>query len=201
VTSETIGRPNQRRRTRKDLLEAAARLMKVGRMPSLEEVAEEALVSRATAYRYFTSVDALLREATIDVAMPEPDAVLEGDGSGDPVARLQRVDHALHGFILANEPTLRLMLAHAIEQNARVNGEAEPRRQNRRMPMIEAALEPSRKDFRPTDYQTLIRALALVIGSEAMIVCKDVLQLNEAETQKVKSFAIGALVDAARKRS
>ncbi|RYF89895.1 MAG: TetR/AcrR family transcriptional regulator, partial [Caulobacteraceae bacterium] len=50
-----IGRSNQRRRTRKDLLEAAARLMKRGAKPSLEEIAEEAMVSRATAYRYFTN--------------------------------------------------------------------------------------------------------------------------------------------------
>ena len=58
--ADTAGRPNQRRRTRKDLLDAATRLMRQGRKPSLEEVAEEALVSRATAYRYFASIDALL---------------------------------------------------------------------------------------------------------------------------------------------
>ncbi|HYN45985.1 MAG TPA: TetR family transcriptional regulator, partial [Allosphingosinicella sp.] len=48
-----LGRPNQKSRTRKDLLRAAAQLMKVGRSPTLEEVAQEAEVSRATAYRYF----------------------------------------------------------------------------------------------------------------------------------------------------
>ena len=42
-------RQNQRYRTRKDLLDAAARLLKAGRSPSLEEVAAEAKVSRATA--------------------------------------------------------------------------------------------------------------------------------------------------------
>ena len=67
----STGRPNQRRRTRKDLLQAASRLMKQGRQPSLEEIAEEALVSRATAYRYFPSVEALLLEASFDVAIPE----------------------------------------------------------------------------------------------------------------------------------
>ena len=75
--TEATGRPNQRRRTRKDLLHAAARLMKNGRVPTIEEVAEEALVSRATAYRYFPSVEALVREATLDVAMPRPDEVLD----------------------------------------------------------------------------------------------------------------------------
>ena len=58
--------PNQRRRTRKDLLQAAARLMKQGRKPNLEDIAAEALVSRATAYRYFPSVEALLVEASLD---------------------------------------------------------------------------------------------------------------------------------------
>ena len=56
--AERNGRPNQKTRTRKDLLQAAARLMKQGGPPTLEEVAEEALVSRATAYRYFPSVEA-----------------------------------------------------------------------------------------------------------------------------------------------
>ena len=73
------GRPNQSTRTRKDLLEAALALMKQGRSPTLEEIAEEALVSRATAYRYFPSVEALLVEASFDVAVPEADELFGGD--------------------------------------------------------------------------------------------------------------------------
>ncbi|MFN3628321.1 MAG: TetR family transcriptional regulator, partial [Parvibaculum sp.] len=53
MSGRSEARANQKRRTRKDLLQAAARLLKEGRNPSLEEIAEEALVSRATAYRYF----------------------------------------------------------------------------------------------------------------------------------------------------
>jgi AcrR family transcriptional regulator len=44
--------------------------MKQGRKPSLEEIAEEALISRATAYRYFPRVEALLLEASLDVVTP-----------------------------------------------------------------------------------------------------------------------------------
>jgi hypothetical protein len=108
--TEMAGRPNQRTRTRKDLLQAASRLMKQGRQPSLEDVAEEALVSRATAYRYFSSVEALLVEAPFDVGVPEPDDLVGGDASHDPIARVQRVDTALHDMILANEAPLRMML-------------------------------------------------------------------------------------------
>lgn len=198
--ADTTGRPNQRRRTRKDLLQAAARLMKQGRKPRLEEIAEEALVSRATAYRYFPDVDALLVEASFDIDTPEAGTLFRDGAPQDPVARLERVDSALHEMILANEPALRTMLARSVERGIGRDGDAGlPARQNRRTPLIEAALEPARRQFRPAALQTLTRALALVIGTEAMVVFKDVLQLDDAEARKVKRWAIRALVEAARK--
>ena len=198
--AETTGRPNQRRRTRKDLLRAASRLMKQGRKPSLEEIAEEALVSRATAYRYFPGMEALLLEASLDVAVPEPDALFRDGSSDDPVSRLERVDAALHDMILANEAPLRMMLVHSLQRD--LGGEEDggfPARQNRRTPLIEAALEPARKQFKPAALDTLSKALALVIGTEAMVVFKDVLQLDDQGARKVKRWAIRALVEAARK--
>lgn len=195
-----MGRPNQRTRTRKDLLQAASRLMKQGRTPTLEEVAEEALVSRATAYRYFPSIEAVLVEAPLDVAVPEPEELFRDEASRDPVERLQRADTALHDMILANEPLLRAMLAHALQQGIQSdeNGNV-PRRQNRRTPLIEAALAPARGQFKPGDFKLLTTALALIMGTEAAIVTNDVLQLDDAEARKVKRWAIRALVEAARK--
>lgn len=199
---ERMGRPNQRTRTRKDLLQAASRLMKQGRTPTLEEVAEEALVSRATAYRYFPSIEALLVEASVDVAVPEPGELFRDEVSRDPVERLQRADTALHDMILANEPLLRAMLAHTLQQGIQSdkNGNL-PRRQNRRTPLIEAALAPARGQFKPGDLKVLTTALALIMGTEAAIVTNDVLQLDDAEARKVKRWAIRALVEAARKPS
>lgn len=197
MDTATTGRANQRRRTRKDLLEAATRLVKQGRTPSLEEIAEAAMVSRATAYRYFPRLDALLLEAALDVAVPDPALVLADVPQDDPVARVERIDEALHTMILDNEVQLRMMLA----QSLRRPGEDEdlPARQNRRSPLIEAALAPTRRQFRPAALKRLSQALALVVGTEAMVVFKDVLQLDDAEARKVKRWAIRALVEAARK--
>jgi AcrR family transcriptional regulator len=195
------GRQNQRQRTRKDLLLAASRLMSGGRQPSLDEVATEALVSRATAYRYFPSADALLLEASLDMAAPQAGDLFPPGSPDDPVARVERVDQAFHDMILANEAPLRMMLAHSLQRRAR--GDADtgiPARQNRRTPLIEAALEPSRQQFRPAALKNLIRALALVVGTESMVVFKDVLQLDDAEARKVKRWAIRALVEAAARQ-
>ena len=193
-------RPNQKRRTRKDLLTAAARLMQQGRKPTLEQVAEEAMVSRATAYRYFPGIEALLVEAALDVAVPRPEDLFRGGkGPADPVARLEQVEGALHDMIGANEASLRLMLMQSLQRGLFGTADDVPPRQNRRTPLIEAALDPARGGFRPAVLKTLVRALALVIGTESMVVCKDVLQIDDAEARKVRRFAIRALVEAARR--
>lgn len=174
--------------------------MKQGRKPTLDEVAAEALVSRATAYRYFPSIEALLVEAPLDGAVPEPEDLLRGAPMDDPIARIERVDAMLDGMIRENETPLRMMLAQSMHRAVRGEADAElPPRQNRRTPLIEAALAPVRDQFKPAAFKNLTRALALVLGTESMVVFKDVLQLDEAEARKVRRWAIRALVEAARK--
>lgn len=190
------GRTNQKRRTRKDLLLAASRLMSQGKKPSLEEIAEEAFVSRATAYRYFPNVDALLLEAALDVATPDPEAVFADEESGDPAKRLLLADRALQKMVRENEPQLRMMLAKSLE--ASIGGDKDvPPRQNRRVPLIEAALAPARKGMKPGTCKTLTQALAILFGTEAMIVCKDVLQIGEKEADRVRHWAMLALLEKA----
>lgn len=190
------GRPNQRKRTRKAILEAAARLASEGRTLTLEEVAEEALVSRATAYRYFPSVEALLVEAGLHMAFPDA-AKLFADGSRDPAERIARAERAVHDMILTSEPAMRMMLAHSVTQTR--DGEGVMVRQNRRTPLIEAALAPARDKLAPATFERLSQALALVIGTEAMIVCKDVLGIDADEAETVKLWAIDALLRATLK--
>lgn len=170
-------------------------------MPTLEDVAAEALVARATAYRYFPSVEALLREAALDIAAPEPATLFDASAPTDPVARAQRVDTALHDMVCANESALRLMLAHALERSAAgEEASSVPLRQNRRAALIDAALEPLTKTLAPAARDRLAKALGLLVGTEAFIACKDVLQLDDAEARAVKAWAIGTLVEAAVKQ-
>jgi AcrR family transcriptional regulator len=192
------GRPNQKSRTRKDLLRAAARLMKDGKNPSLEEIAEEALVSRATAYRYFSGVEALLVEAALDVAMPD-ESFFAGDDASDPVERLLRADEAVAAVVRENEAALRAMLVHSLQRGT--DGSGLPTRQNRRTPLIEQALAPARATMASADYTRLARALALVVGTESMIVFKDVLAIGDDEAAAIRAWMIRSLTEAALSNS
>lgn len=195
-------RSNQRHRTRQDLLNAAVRLLKQGASPTMDDVAAEARVSRATAYRYFPSLDALLVEAPLGITVPSPEALFAGERSTDPEQRIDKAGMAMHEMVYGNETQLRRLLANSLQLTAgQRKGDAIPVRQNRRTPLIEAALAPARGRLTKTAYDRLCAALAVYLGPESMVVFRDVLQLDEAEARKVKSWAVRALVRAALRES
>jgi AcrR family transcriptional regulator len=183
----------QRARTRKAIVRAAARLLERGDRPSLDDVAEEAGVSRATAYRYFPGLDALLSEAAVDALVPDPEALFGADSPADPAARLALVDETFERACREREMPLRLMLARSLERSVQPGGDETPLRQNRRAPMIEQALEPLDGRYRPE----LVPALAMIVGTEGMIALKDVVGLDDSQARAVRRWAIDALLDAA----
>jgi AcrR family transcriptional regulator len=82
------GRANQKLRTRTAIAAAATDLMRAGRDITMLEVARAALVSEATAYRYFPDLASLLREA-MEGQMPTPaEARAAIADSDDPVERV-----------------------------------------------------------------------------------------------------------------
>lgn len=164
----------------------------------MDDVAESAMVSRATAYRYFPSIEALLVEAPLDGQTPEPGALFDGDASVDAVARVDKAEAALHEMVYRNETPLRLMLAASVERIARAGGGDDvPMRQNRRTGLIEAALAPARDRLSDEAYGRLCAALALMFGIEALVVFRDVLGVDAATAREVKSWAARTLVQAA----
>lgn len=194
-------RKNQRLRTRKDLLRATSELLREGRQPTMDEIAGRAMVSRATAYRYFPRLESLLLEAPLDGAAPTPESVFGPDAPADPEDRIDHAEAAFHSMTYRNERQLRLSLAQTLTAE-RAPGEEPPAplRQNRRTELIQAALAPAREQFDDETYEKLCASLALVFGPESMIVFRDVRPLTEARAREVKSWAVRSLVRAALKR-
>src|SRR6516164_10516299 len=88
VTREAGGRANQKTRTRRAIVDACRELVRTGSDVTMPEVANLALVSEATAYRYFPDLVSLLGE-TIDGLWPSPAEALQPVASSlDPVERV-----------------------------------------------------------------------------------------------------------------
>lgn len=191
------GRSNQKARTRQAIVRAAGALLARGTRPTLEEIAAEAHVSRATAYRYFPGLDALLSEAAVDLLVPQEEELLGPDAPGDPFERLALVDDAFDHACRSREVPLRLMLARILESSVS-RGEGEPPlRQNRRTPLIRLALAPLEARLGRPRLERLVQALAMVVGTEGFLALKDVAGLDAEEAREVRRWTIDALVAAA----
>lgn len=165
----------------------------------MEQIAGEASVSRATAYRYFPNVESLLVEAPIDELVPPADHLFSGpEAPSDPVERVLRVESLLHGVSYRNQTPLRLMMAASLQRAAHPpEASAVPVRQNRRTPLLHAALAPVRTRMSKRTYEQLCASLAVFCGPESMVVFQDVLGISERAAQQAKRWAVKALVQAA----
>jgi AcrR family transcriptional regulator len=190
-------RANQKARTRQAIVRAAGALLAKGAKPSFDEIAEAARVSRATTYRYFPGLDALLSEAAVDLMVPEAEDLFAAGAPNDPFERLALVDDTFDRACREQEVPLRLMLARILERSiGRAPGDP-PLRQNRRVPLLEQALAPFEPRLGRARTTRLAQALAMVVGTEGFLALGDVVGLSESEAREVRRWAIDALVAAA----
>lgn len=187
------GRTNQKRRTRQALLDAGARLLSEGRSPSLAEVAEAAFVSRTTAYRYFPSIEALLGEAFFEQAIPTAEQLFAGPVE-EPLERVLRVEERLNEILFAQEVSTHVVVRNTIDAWLASAPDDRPVRPGRRLHLVDAALEPLADELEPKVLRRLRHALALAIGTEAVLVTRDVCGLEVDEAREVTRWACEALV-------
>jgi AcrR family transcriptional regulator len=191
------GRVNQKLRTRRALIDAATQLLARGSTPTLEQVAEAALVSRATAYRYFKSADEIVSEALLAGRVKSSAQVL-GGLSRDPVERLLAVEAAVNGVLMGDERAVHMMVRAQMDGWLRAQ-EGEPAQRNgRRLPLIDDALANGEGGLPPATLRRLRNAAALVIGCEAVISLRDTCGLSRTEARRTAQWAVRALVSQAR---
>ena len=193
------GRVNQKRRTWAALVAAAAELLRRGKVPTIAEVADAALVSRATAYRYFPTQDLLLAAAAVDLVAKEQTARLlqRAAEPADPEERVDAVVRADHAMTLAHEAAFRTYLSATLARRTPDDPARVPRRPGNRLRWFAEALAPIREQLDPTTFRRLLSALSLCVGIESIIVTRDVCALEPAEAEEVKRWAAQALLQAA----
>lgn len=191
------GRSNQKLRTRRALLDAAHHLVSEGHRPTLAGVAEKALVSRATAYRYFPNLDALLLEVLLDRKVATPEQILENAKGEDAAERAALVHDFLHQLVAENEQQFRLFLKASMEQWLDFSKDSDtPLRSARRIPMLNLALEPERGKLDDETFEKLLYALSAMVSIESFIALTDVCQIEPERGREIMRWAIKLLIKA-----
>jgi hypothetical protein len=151
----------------------------------MPDAADRALVSVATAYRYFSSAEELWWEASRATAfqgpMAEADQRVEEAGN-DPQARVEAVIRTIGFRMLDDQMPYRQMTRAALEQWFRQadvpDSERVPIREGRRNEQIRNAIKPLRDELPQKDVDRIAHTLALVISSEAVIALCDAVGLD-----------------------
>jgi AcrR family transcriptional regulator len=186
------GRANQKRRTRQALIDAALALRDDGRNPSFAEVAERALVSRATAYRYFASIEALISETAADRGMQPLESFWRpGD---DPVEGIGRAAIEVNKLLLGDEVGLHVMERSFMTVWLESASRETPLRPGRRMKYIEPIVDSLKDLLPPAARKRLKQALSIVMGTEALIAVRDISRASPAETLDTTAWAARSLV-------
>jgi AcrR family transcriptional regulator len=180
------------------MLETAVALMQKGQTPSVSDVAEAAEVSRATAYRYFSSQAALVH-AVVDAGLGP---ILEWQSaSADPEARVRDLLAISMPRILEFEATFKASLKLSLEQWARRQagtlGSEPPFKRGHRVDVLQAAIAPLRETLTEPQFLRLAQSLSLTYGLEVLLVLKDIWGLSFEEAQSVAQWTASALVNTA----
>ena len=201
-TGRTHERVSQKLRTRQALLAAARELVAQGKAPTVVETADAANVSRATAYRYFPTKDALLVEVPLDVAAPTAQSLFpDGTAPQDAEDRAALVQNALYDLARDHEAEFRLFLRSSLLRALEdPDGTGDPFRGARRSVLLDTALEPLAHELPAEEITRLKTALSILVGVESMIVMRDVLRLDHAQARAAGECAVREMVRAARQR-
>lgn len=170
------GRANQKQRTRTAIVAAARSLIGAGPEVTMPAVARAALVSEATAYRYFPDLVSLLREA-MDGTWPSPaEALAPVEQSDDAVERIAFATEHLLRHVQRYQSAVRAMISATI-----IRPGSTSKRPGHRFGLIDHALAPLEATLgqqRPAALRQLKQDLAVVMSAEALFTLTDLAGLS-----------------------
>jgi AcrR family transcriptional regulator len=189
------GRTNQKARTRKAIVDACRELARSGSEVTMPQVARAALVSEATAYRYFPDLVSLVQEV-LDGLWPDPaQALAPVANSRDPVERVRFACAFLLRGVQSYQGSVRAMISHTI-----VSPALAPARPGIRFGLIDQALAPfagGPHDPDPATITQLKQDLAIVVSAEALFVLTDLCGLAPGDAIASVSRTAATLTKAA----
>jgi AcrR family transcriptional regulator len=190
------GRVNQKLQTRSEILKSAQVLLNKEPQITLEKVAEHARISRATIYRYFSNIELLTTEALLHTHFLRPEELqqkVEGLSMEQTIHALQQHYNTIsqeHELVFRRY--LSVTLKESIISKKKLRGA-------RRVEALKLALKPFEGILSKEDHKKLIHISTLLMGIDALLVCKDVCELSNGEANELLEWALDLILAGVRK--
>jgi DNA-binding transcriptional regulator YbjK len=181
------GRAKQKLQTRSEILMAAKGLMQKKERITLEDVAKKANISRATMYRYFPNIDLLFTEASLDIHHKSPDQISEDVKNMTFADRIFYIQKYYNQSALKNEIGFRRYLSSVLSESIVSKKQL---RGARRKKSLNKALEPYKEMYSKDTFKKLINIASVLMGIDAILVCKDVCKLDNKEAENTLKWAM-----------
>ncbi|CAJ59245.1 putative TetR-family transcriptional regulator [Frankia alni ACN14a] len=162
-------------------MQACRELIRSGAEVTMPQVAQVALVSEATAYRYFPDLVSLIQEALVGLWPQPAQALAPIAGSTDPGERVAFACEHLLRQVLAYQGAVRATISHTITAPLRARD-----RPGLRFGLIDHALAPFQDPagpayLGPAALDRLKLDLAITVSAEALFVLTDLCRLPPEE--------------------
>lgn len=191
-----------RKRTYILLVTTALDLFEKGAMPSVSELAFEAGVSRATAYRYFPTQSDLIT-ATVNASLGP---ILTWRPQSEKTS--ERIDELLrYAFprMFEHEGVLRAALQVSLQQwasdrsslqNVDVPKVKRLQRGNRK-DILSMVTTPMKGEYPQETIDKVIKAFSVIYGSEIFLVLKDIWMLDNQQVTEIAQWMAKAVINQA----
>ncbi|WP_272663767.1 TetR/AcrR family transcriptional regulator [Providencia sp. PROV110] len=188
-----------RKRTYVLLVTTALDLFEKGAMPSVSELALEAGVSRATAYRYFPTqtdlITAVVNESLGPILTWRPQSVKTEE----------RIDELLtYAFprMFEHEGVLRAALQASLQQWAQgrftpLSIKDKRLERGNRKDILTMVTSPMKSEFPQEIIDKVIRAFSVIYGSEIFLVLKDIWKMEDSQVTELAQWMAKAIMNQA----
>jgi len=181
----STGRKEQKLKTRENILSSAQKLLAKGNNFTLEDVAEDASISRATIYRYYSNVEVLAAEAGLDLNTKSPEVIYEALQDLDLPSVILGVQDYFNHLAIDNESAFRKYLSVVITSST-----ATGQRGGRRNKTIELTLTKDSGALNQKEMENLSNIASVLMGIEPIVVTKDVCRLNNNESLELLKWGL-----------
>ncbi len=185
------GRINQKLKTRNKIIKSAQQFLAQGQSFTLEDVASASGVSRATIYRYYSSLEALSAEVALDLNIQSPEEIYEAHKHLPVQEMILEIQEYINRFSIDNEAAFRKFLSIAIA------GESpETKRGARRVSTMNLVFQKEKLGTENSEIRNLIHIATVLMGMEALIVTKDVCRLGDEQSMELLRWGLDKILQA-----